>query len=89
VIVKELEKYLRGREPGEVPAIIESALIDAGAPADAIERADTEMDAVKQALRWAEPGDLILLIVHGKQSEATALLSSLVERGWRPGDPLA
>ncbi len=88
VIVKELEKYLRGRAPGEVPAIIEAALIDAGAPAEAIERADTEMDAVKQALRWAEPGDLILLIVHGKQSEATALLSSLVERGWRPGDPL-
>lgn len=88
VIVKELEKYLRGREPGEVPAIIESALIEAGAPPGVIEHADTEMDSVKQALRWAEPGDLILLIVHGKQSEATELLSRLSERGWKPGDEL-
>jgi len=88
VIVKELEKYLRGREPGEVPAIIESALIEAGAPAEALERADTEMDAVRQALRWAEPGDLILLIVHGQQTEATALLSSLAESGWQPGAPI-
>jgi cyanophycin synthetase len=88
VIVKELKKYLRGRSPGEVPAIIEAALLEAGAPPEAIERADSEMEAVSRALMWSEPGDLVLLIVHGRQSEATELLSRLAERGWKPGQEL-
>ncbi len=88
VIVKELAKYLRGREPGEVPAIIEDELRRLGAPDDAIEHADSELAAVDQALRWARQGDLLLLIAHEKRGAVLARMAQLDELGWQPGDEL-
>ena len=41
VVVKELEGYLRGREPGEVPRILRAALLRAGLPDDALPQRST------------------------------------------------
>jgi cyanophycin synthetase len=88
IIVKELEDYLRGREKGEVPALITEELLASGVPPEAIDQAATEMDAIRQALAWAKKGDLLLLIAHSQRSGVVSYLESLQTRGWSPGDPV-
>lgn len=65
VVVKELEGYLRGREPGEVPRILRDALLREGLPGEALTMQSTEIDAVRCALEWGRPGDVLALPVHG------------------------
>jgi cyanophycin synthetase len=52
---------LRGREPDEVPRIIESALRAAGVPGQAITVIPDEQEAIDAALRMSQPGDLLLV----------------------------
>jgi UDP-N-acetylmuramyl tripeptide synthase len=85
VIAKEMAAYTRGRPEGEIPALIEDEIRRLGAPADAVSRAPTELDAVHQALGWARPGDLLLLTVHGQRGEVLSLLERLKRSGWKPG----
>ena len=74
IILKELPAMLRGRLPGEVPAILEAELLHLGARREAIAHAATELEAVQQALAWARPGDLLVLLVHLQRDAAMALL---------------
>ncbi len=83
VIVKELPKYLRGRVEGEVPALIAAELERLGAPADAVEVVPSELRAVKRALEWAQPGDLLLLLLQ-ERDESLAYLREVAEPGWGP-----
>ncbi|NJD31157.1 MAG: Mur ligase [Gammaproteobacteria bacterium] len=64
VVIKETEAYLRGRQPGEVPRIFRQALLRAGFPESALAVSMSEMDAVRRALDWARPGDVLALPVH-------------------------
>jgi UDP-N-acetylmuramyl tripeptide synthase len=73
VVVKELEGYLRGREPGEVPRILRAALLQAGLPGEALVMCSTEIDAVRCALEWGRPGDVLALPVHGLAARAAVL----------------
>jgi UDP-N-acetylmuramyl tripeptide synthase len=88
IIIKEMEKYLRGRQRGEIPGMIESELRRLGATDDVIGHADCEIDAVREALAWARPGDLLLLLVYAEREETFDLLQRLKEMGWRPGEAL-
>jgi UDP-N-acetylmuramyl tripeptide synthase len=88
VVVKELVLHLRGREPGEVPAIIVDELRRLGAPEDAIDVAGSELDAVRRALGWSRPGDLLLLLSHEERVLVLGLVRELGERGWKPGQAL-
>ncbi len=88
IIIKEMEAYLRGRKKGEVPRLIESELRRLGATSGQIGRAGCEIDAVRQALRWSRPGDLLLLLVYAERSETFDLLNRLRDSRWRPGDQL-
>lgn len=88
VFVKEMEIYLRGRERGVVPALIERTLREAGAPAGAIEHHDSELEAVRRALQWAREGDLLLLTVHAEREAVIALVERLAANGWAPGTAL-
>lgn len=64
VLVKELPGMLRGRAPGEVPAILERGLLAGGLkPAQIVHVADEEA-AARHLLAWSEPGDVIVLPVH-------------------------
>ena len=65
---------LRGRSPREVPALLEAELLRLGARPEDVAFAPTELDAVRQALDWARPGDLLLLLVHTQRDEALGLL---------------
>jgi cyanophycin synthetase len=88
VVIKELPEMLRGRAPGEVPAILEDEIRRLGAGDEAIGRATTEIDGVRQALAWARKGDLLLLLVHTQRDEVLALLDRLRENGWEAGQPV-
>jgi cyanophycin synthetase len=88
VVLKEMEAYLRGRAPGEVSGLMTAALTDAGYPREAITPAPTELDAVRAALAWAEPGDLLVLGIHQDRRAVMTFLESLRGAGWTAGRPL-
>jgi UDP-N-acetylmuramyl tripeptide synthase len=82
VLLKEMPEMLRGRRPGEVPAILEDELRRQGFPAERIERAGSELEGVRKALAEARPGDLLILLVHTQREE---VLEAVREWLARPG----
>jgi cyanophycin synthetase len=88
VVVKEMDAYLRGRALGEVPALMADELRRAGVPEEAISTPGTEIPAVREALGWARPGDLLVLTLHQERRRVQELLETLRSRGWRAGEPL-
>ncbi len=67
-IISELEKYARGRAPGEVFGIIRDELINCGAHEDQIRHFAEESDSFDASLEWAEPGDLVVVLDLGRKS---------------------
>jgi cyanophycin synthetase len=88
VIVKEMERYLRGRAPGEVPGILTAEFRRLGMPADRVTPGGPEPAAVREALAWARPGDLLVLALHQDRAEVIALIERLRAGGWTAGEPL-
>lgn len=85
ILIKAMEKYLRGLEPGVMTAKIEAELRAAGAPDEVIAQGGEEFECVLEALRWAQPGDLLLLFAHAERERTMEYLGQLVEAGWAPG----
>jgi UDP-N-acetylmuramyl tripeptide synthase len=73
VLTRDLEHYLRGRQPGEVPALLEHEFAARGI---ACERTDGEVGAIRRALAWARPGDLAAILVHVDRDEVWAELAA-------------
>ncbi|MBK6351335.1 MAG: Mur ligase [Proteobacteria bacterium] len=73
IVVKEDEGHLRGRQPGEVPAIIQNALLKSGMPPTAVPICPSEVDAALMALDWARPGDALVLLIHSSPARARML----------------
>ncbi len=90
VVVKELTSYLRGRAGGEIPALLRGALSRAGVADERVADAAGEDQAVRMALGWARPGDVLVLPLHSRdgRAHALALLERLRREGWRAGQPL-
>jgi hypothetical protein len=80
VVAKEMDAYLRGRAPGEVPGIIADELRRAGLSESAIATSPGELPAVEEALDWARPGDLLILMLHQERNRVEELLR---RRGWK------
>ena len=78
IVVKENEAHLRGRAPGEIPGIIHAALRRAGLAEASLPMRASELEAVRCALEWARPGDVLALPVHSAaaRAEVLALLES-------------
>lgn len=62
-VVTELERYLRGREIGEVPAIVDEYLRNKSIPSEKIQHAANPLAGAKIAMDFAQPGDVVLLFV--------------------------
>jgi UDP-N-acetylmuramyl tripeptide synthase len=88
IVLKEMDRYLRGRAPGEVPAIMADELVRHGVPPTAVSRPGSELEAVRDALTWARPGDVLLLALHQDRPLVLALLDQLRQAGWRAGEPV-
>jgi UDP-N-acetylmuramyl tripeptide synthase len=66
--IAELEHYRRGREEGEVFALIRDELTKCGAREDQIRYFATESESFDGALEWAEAGDLVVILDLGRES---------------------
>lgn len=77
IIISELAKYARGRAPGEVYGILRDELIRCGCPPEAIVHVDLEPEALEQALAWARPGDLLVMLALADAAAVRARLSEL------------
>jgi UDP-N-acetylmuramyl tripeptide synthase len=88
VVVKEMETYLRGRPPGEVPGLLADEFSRLGVPDEAISWGGPEIAGVRRALEWARPGDLLVLAVHEDRPAVLDLLDRLRASEWRAGDPI-
>lgn len=80
VIVSELAQYHRGRNHGEVFAVIQDELLRCGAQESQVQHFDEECDALQFALEWAKPGDLVVMLALADSQliqQKLALLSAL------------
>ena len=82
VVLKDLEGYLRGRELGEVPAILRAELMKQGISPACIRIILPEVQAAQALIGWAVPGDVIVLPVHNlsARERVVAWLDSLVAK---------
>ena len=87
VLLKDMPEARRGRGAGEITARLRDGLLAAGAPSDAIGECLGEAAGVREALTWAQPGDLLVLTVHVDRAGTLALLGALEGAGWRAGVP--
>ena len=88
IVLKEMEHSRRGRQAGEISAILADEFQRCGFPADAVVHTGSELDGVREALSWARGGDLLLLTVHQDRREVFGLLEKLRAGGWQAGDAL-
>jgi cyanophycin synthetase len=64
VVIKELPNMLRGRAPGEVPALLRRALIDAGLAETQVRQGGDEITSSLMLLQMARPDDVLILPLH-------------------------
>ena len=84
--VKELRGYTRGRELGEVPAIIRAELEALEAPSGTVSTHGDEVAAARALLEWARAGDLVLLSSLSDRAAVLELVEAVAASGWKPGD---
>ncbi|MEM8497581.1 MAG: Mur ligase family protein [Pseudomonadota bacterium] len=73
-VVADLPNYLRGRQAGEVPAIICDELAQLGVLPESILRSDTVAQGARVALSWARNGDNLLLLALDDREEIFQML---------------
>ncbi|MBS0462593.1 MAG: Mur ligase, partial [Proteobacteria bacterium] len=90
VVLKDMPAFMRGRAPGEVASILREALAESGIPATATAYADDEERGARALLHWAQPGDILVLPVHGKaaRTQVSILLDRMAAMHWAPEQAL-
>jgi UDP-N-acetylmuramyl tripeptide synthase len=90
VVLKDLDGFLRGREPGEVPNLLRSELEAQGMTAGQLRTVLPEEEAVLTLLGWARADDVLVLPVHGLQvrNAVAARLDRLQAGHWQAGHPM-
>jgi UDP-N-acetylmuramyl tripeptide synthase len=74
IVLRDLDHYLRGRAPGEVPEVFRRAFLARGVPDHAMTTAASEVDSLRIALDGAGRGDFVVLLVHLDHDEVAAFL---------------
>lgn len=90
IVLKDLAAMMRGRQAGEVPAMLRVALLEQGiVDASIIESLD-ETEAALNALMSADTGSIIVLPIHtaSVREHLTQLLDDLLRRDWRAGQAI-
>jgi UDP-N-acetylmuramyl tripeptide synthase len=80
VVLKDLEGYMRGRAPGEVPSLLHAELRRQGLPETALRTILPEVEAAQTILEWSRPSDVLVLPVHNLAARE-ALVAWLDARG--------
>ncbi|HNP35314.1 MAG TPA: Mur ligase family protein [Woeseiaceae bacterium] len=79
IYVSELKDYYRGRQPGEVYAVIRDELLRLGATDSQIEHRDLETESLCAALEWARDGDLVIMLALGESAKIIKIIQELGE----------
>ncbi len=79
IVIKEMDDYSRGREPGETADILYDEFVRQGIPRHNIERQRHEIAAVKSMIDHAHAGDLVILLIHERRGDVLGYLNSKVE----------
>lgn len=74
------EKQLRGRVPGELLDLVQTAFVDAGFDSDAIEKIGDESEAIQRALSLAGKNDLVC-VMSGRVEEVIDHLEAYQQSG--------
>jgi len=77
VEVSELAGYHRGREHGDVFAIIRDELLKQGFDDAQIVHHELELESLQDAIDWAQPGDLVIMLALGGAAPVQARLKEL------------
>jgi cyanophycin synthetase len=77
ILIKRLGSYSRGRAPGETARLLRAAFLAEGYAARQLGEYETEMGAVRAALKWAGPDDLLLLLAHEDRDAVLAHVGAL------------
>ena len=78
VVAAENPKYLRGRQPGEIPALIRQKCRDLGLPGGQVILADSPSHGARLIVEKLAPNDVALLLVHDERAEIVAFLDGQV-----------
>jgi len=90
IVLKDIDGFIRGREPGEVAGILQNALVEFGIPESRITTQLDEVEAVRTILNWARTGDMLALPIHSTlgRIEVEVLMQNLSDACWQIGDEL-
>ena len=69
LLLHDHERYRRGREAGETPALYRTGALEAGLAPDLLRDVPDEMAALQQALAMAQSGDVIIAAAHAQREE--------------------
>lgn len=76
ILIKRMDGHARGRAPGEVGALLRDSFLEQGYAGKSIAIVKSELDSVRAALRWAKPGDLVVLLSHEQREKTREFLQA-------------
>ena len=76
IIIKEMGRYARGRDKGEVPGLLRRRFLQLGARAEILGYQEQEIEGVREAVEWSRSGDVLILLVHEDVQGVTEYLSN-------------
>ena len=90
IVIKEIATMLRGRQLGELPSLIQDALLAGGFSREDIVREPDEIEAAYVLLRDARAGDVVVMPVHqtAAREKIVASLDEMERTKWRAGHAL-
>ncbi|MDI3337182.1 Mur ligase family protein [Defluviimonas aestuarii] len=74
VVAAENPKYLRGRQRGEIPALIRQQCLDLGLTDSQVILADSPSHGASLIVEKLAPGDVALLLVHDERQKVVSML---------------
>jgi cyanophycin synthetase len=77
VVIKRLDMFRRGRPARETAVILRKEFLSQGYKTAQLAEYQSELGAFQASLKWAQPGDLIVFLVHEDRDAAIALLTKL------------
>lgn len=76
IVAAELEEYLRGREPGEVPALIAEECVRNGFAESSVITSASPATGAQQIIDQLEPNDLALVLALDERDQIFAMLQN-------------
>ncbi len=80
VVIKKMAAYNRGRPDGQAAWILRDEFENCGMAPESLEICDEELDAVERGIAWAQPGDLVILLVHENRNQVLTYLDTVQDK---------